>query len=115
VQALSNVIRHNFDDGIDVNGAGSTIDGNDVSGSGQDGLDIDSKVATVQNNVSNGNGDDGIGVGRFATNVVLRNNITNSNIDLGIQPIAGTAIDGGGNRASGNGDTRQCVQVTCTP
>jgi hypothetical protein len=114
-KAIANSVRHSNDDGIDVNGAGSTIDGNNVSSSGHDGIDIDSLGSTVQNNVSNGNGDDGIGVGRNARNVVLRNNVTNINTDLGIQPIAGTTIDGGGNRAAGNGDPRQCVRVTCTP
>jgi hypothetical protein len=114
-KAIANSVRHSNDDGIDVNGAGSTIDGNNVSSSGHDGIDIDSLGSTVQNNVSNGNRDDGIGVGRNARNVVLRNNVTNINTDLGIQPIAGTTIDGGGNRAAGNGDPRQCVRVTCTP
>jgi hypothetical protein len=112
---VANTVRHSFDDGIDVNGAVSVIDGNNVASSGHDGIDIDSQGSTVQNNVSNSNGDDGIGVGRNARNVLLRNNITNINADLGIQPIAGTAIDGGGNRAAGNGDARQCVRVVCTP
>ena len=115
VTALSNSVRHSNDDGIDVGGTATTIDGNNVASSGHDGIDIDSLGSTVQNNVSNGNGDDGIGVGRNARNVVLRNNITNINADLGIQPIAGTAIDGGGNHAAGNGDPRQCVRVTCAP
>jgi hypothetical protein len=47
--------------------------------------------------------------------VTIRSNVANSNTDLGIQPIAGTAIDGGGNRASGNGDPRQCVRISCAP
>ena len=115
VSALANSVRHSNDDGIDVGGSASIIDGNNVASSGHDGIDIDSQGSTVQNNVSNGNGDDGIGVGRNASSVLLRNNITNVNADLGIQPISGTAIDGGGNRAAGNGDARQCVRVTCTP
>jgi parallel beta-helix repeat protein len=115
VAARANTVRHSNDDGIDVNGSATIIDGNNVAGSGHDGIDVDSLGSTVQNNVSNGNGDDGIGVGRNARSVVLRNNITNVNADLGIQPIAGTAIDGGGNRAAGNGDARQCVRVSCSP
>ena len=59
------------------------------------------------------NGDDGIGVSRAATSVMIRHNITRSNADLGIQPVAGTFDDGGGNHASRNGDTRQCVRVAC--
>jgi hypothetical protein len=34
------------------------------------------------------------------------------NGDLGIEAVEGV-IDGGGNRASENGDARQCVNVTC--
>jgi hypothetical protein len=98
-----------------VNGAGATIDGNNVAGSVHDGFDIDSATALVQNNTSTSNHDDGIGVGRNASNVTIRSNVANSNTDLGIQPIAGTAIDGGGNRASGNGDPRQCVRISCAP
>jgi parallel beta-helix repeat protein len=112
---VANAVRHSNDDGIDVNGAGSIIDGNNVASSGLDGIDVDSQTALVQNNVSTSNGDDGIGVGRNAANVTLRSNITNSNADMGIQPIAGTVIDGGGNRAASNGDARQCTQVTCSP
>jgi parallel beta-helix repeat protein len=115
VTVVANSIRHSNDDGIDVNGAGSTIDGNSVSGSVHDGIDIDSQTAVVQNNTSTGNHDDGIGVGHNAANVTIRSNIANSNTDLGIQPIAGTAIDGGGNRAAGNGDARQCVRIACSP
>jgi parallel beta-helix repeat protein len=115
VTVVANSVRHSHDDGIDVNGAGSTIDGNNVAGSVHDGIDVDSQTATVQNNTSTGNGDDGIGVGHNAANVTIRSNVTNSNTDLGIQPIAGTAIDGGGNRASGNGDPRQCVRIACAP
>jgi len=115
VVVVANSVRHSQDDGIDVNGAGSTIDGNTVFGSLHDGFDIDSQTALVQNNTSTGNHDDGIGVGRNAANVTIRSNVANSNSDLGIQPIAGTAIDGGGNRASGNGDPRQCVRIACAP
>ena len=115
VTVVANSVRHSHDDGIDVNGSGSVIDGNNVAGSVHDGIDVDSQTATVQNNVSTSNGDDGIGVGHNAANVTIRSNIANSNTDLGIQPIAGTAIDGGGNRASGNGDARQCVRIACSP
>jgi hypothetical protein len=34
------------------------------------------------------------------------------NGDLGIEAVAGVT-DGGRNRASGNGDARQCVNVKC--
>jgi hypothetical protein len=50
-----------------------------------------------------------LGHNPFAT---LRGNITDDNTDLGIEAVDGV-IDGGGNRASGNGDPRQCVGVAC--
>jgi hypothetical protein len=111
----ANTIVNNHDDGIDVGGAGVTVDGNRVDGSGQDGIDIDGHAGVIQSNTSTRNGDDGIGVGRNASDVTLRGNVTADNADMGIQPIAGTALDGGGNQASGNGDPRQCTLVSCSP
>jgi hypothetical protein len=32
--------------------------------------------------------------------------------DLGIEAVRGV-IDGGGNKASGNGDLRQCTNIVC--
>jgi len=34
------------------------------------------------------------------------------NDDLGIDSVRGV-IDGGGNKASGNGDPRQCTHIAC--
>lgn len=84
----------NHDDGIDVGGRGDTIVGNRVDRSVHDGIDVDGSDVLVASNNSTRNGDDGIGVGREASNVTIRNNVANDNVDLGIQPIAGTAIDG---------------------
>jgi hypothetical protein len=36
------------------------------------------------------------------------------NGQLGINTVEGTR-DGGGNRAAGNGDPRQCVNILCSP
>ena len=44
----------------------------------------------------------------------LGDNVATDNALLGINAVFGT-IDLGGNRASGNGDPRQCVGVTCSP
>jgi parallel beta-helix repeat protein len=115
VIVVANTIRHSNDDGIDVNGAGVTVDGNRVSSSLHDGIDVDGTDVLVQNNVSTGNGDDGIRTSHTAARVTMLNNITNSNTDLGIQTASGTAVDAGGNRASGNIDPRQCLRITCTP
>jgi len=53
----------------------------------------------------------GIAVGNPTTRVT-RNEARN-NQRLGIKAVKGT-IDGGGNRASGNGDPRQCVNISCS-
>jgi hypothetical protein len=45
---------------------------------------------------------------------LIRGNGAFANQDLGIFAAAGNT-DGGANRASGNGDPRQCVGVVCTP
>ena len=43
----------------------------------------------------------------------LGDNVAVDNAELGIDAVSGT-IDLGGNRASGNGDPRQCVGVSCS-
>jgi parallel beta-helix repeat protein len=98
-----------------VDGAGVTIEGNNVSSSVHDGIDIDGTDVLVRNNVATGNGDDGIRTSHTAARVTLIGNITSGNADLGIQTASGTAIDGGGNQASGNVDPRQCLRVSCSP
>lgn len=115
IRIIANSIRHSNDDGIDVNGSGVTIDSNAVSSSLHEGIDVDGTDVLVQNNIATGNGDDGIRTSHTAARVTLINNITNGNADLGIQTVSGTAIDGGGNRASGNLDPRQCLRIACSP
>ena len=114
VRVIANTVFRNHDDGIDMNGTDLTVARNRVTRNVHDGIDVDGHDVRVQDNVSTRNGDDGIGVSRDATSVMIRHNITRRNADLGIQPVAGTSSDGGGNRASRNGDTRQCVRVLCS-
>jgi hypothetical protein len=64
----------------------------------------------IVGNTANGSLDDGIDVDGPGT--LVRANTANDNLDLGIEAIEGT-IDGGGNRASGNGNPLQCVNVVC--
>ena len=56
-------------------------------------------------------GGHGILIGN-ATTTVTRNE-ARYNHDLGIKAVVGV-IDGGGNRASGNGDPRQCLNISCS-
>jgi parallel beta-helix repeat protein len=76
------------------------------------GIAVDpvSKRTVVSRNLVVGAGRGGIMVGNRTTK--LTGNRAFRNADLGIRAVEGV-IDGGGNRASGNGDPRQCVNVTC--
>jgi parallel beta-helix repeat protein len=68
-------------------------------------------TATVlEHNTANGNGDDGIHVDAAGTTVIR--NTAKDNLDLGIEAVPGV-IDGGGNRATGNGNPAQCLNVLC--
>jgi hypothetical protein len=42
----------------------------------------------------------------------LTSNTANDNVDFGIEAVPGV-IDGGGNRAFGNGNPLQCLNVVC--
>jgi parallel beta-helix repeat protein len=68
-------------------------------------------TATVlKGNTASENGDDGIRVD--AAETTLTRNTANFNRDLGIEAVPGV-IDGGGNRARGNGNPLQCTNVAC--
>jgi parallel beta-helix repeat protein len=73
-------------------------------------IDAGSEGALLERNVSNGHLDDGIGV--QSPGVVIADNTANDNLDLGIEAVPGV-IDGGGNRASGNRNPLQCLNVVC--
>lgn len=109
-----NTVTGNFDDGIDANGRGDRVVGNRLDANGQDGIDIDGVGTLIQSNYATRNGDDGIGVGLHGSQVLITRNTANVNRDLGIQPKAGSFRDGGGNRAAGNADPRQCTGVKCS-
>ncbi len=109
-----NTVVGNFDDGIDANGRGDRVVSNRMDANGQDGIDIDGVGTLIQSNLATRNGDDGIGVGLHGSQVSITRNTANVNRDLGIQPKAGSFRDGGGNRAAGNADSRQCTGVKCS-
>ncbi len=95
-----------------IGGVDNIVRRNEVRGSGDDGFDVRRKDnhSVLKRNIAKGAGDDGFDVEsrstRLAKNRAMRNG------DLGIAVRRG-AIDGGGNRASSNGDPRQCVNVKC--
>jgi parallel beta-helix repeat protein len=73
-----------------------------------------SDANVLADNTALANDGDGIRIGAGQTANVLRGNEADRNSELGIDAAPPT-IDGGGNRAARNGDSRQCVGVACGP
>lgn len=90
----------------------STANGVDGIHVGQETLDPETHIAVseLQGNRTDRNGDDGIDV--ESDKVLLVENRARWNTDLGIEAVAGV-LDGGGNRALGNGNLLQCLKVLC--
>jgi parallel beta-helix repeat protein len=109
--SLSNNAFVGNNTGIHFSGAGGTVTRNTFTANGigftSEGA-ADPLSATLERNILTRNGsgifvdDQGIG---------LRSNIATRNTDWGI--YAPHSIDLGGNRASGNGNSPQCVGVVC--
>jgi len=92
--------------------AGNVVRRNYVRGARADGISVDPvpKRTLISRNRIVGAGADGIDVESRSTK--LTRNQARRNGDLGIEAVRGV-IDGGGNRASGNGDPRQCTHIAC--
>jgi parallel beta-helix repeat protein len=78
---------------------------------GTDGEKTDVTHTLIQGNRASAAGDDGLDVESAATK--LTRNTANRNHDLGIEAVHGVT-DGGGNKASGNGNPAQCTNVVCS-
>ena len=92
------------------------VERNSVHANLEDGILVDCCESAVIGNLANANGDDGIevtfgGSEEFGPDEVTRNT-ANHNGGLGIKSLPGV-IDGGGNRAFGNGNPLQCLNVSC--
>lgn len=98
--------------------AGTLIRGNIVRDAGVHGIAVDFEhVGPVTDtlviaNVALRAGDDGIHIDSASTK--LTRNIADRNADLGIDAAPGVT-DGGGNRANGNGNPLECVNIRCRP
>lgn len=88
------------------------ITGNITTSKNADGIlvDPDATGTLLLRNLAVRSGDDGIDVRAPGTTVTL--NIANANHNLGISAVPGV-IDGGGNRAAGNGNPAQCTNIVC--
>jgi parallel beta-helix repeat protein len=89
----------------------TTLTGNVANSRADDGIRVESGAVEtlVARNLADRNGDDGIDV---AAGTTVARNSADHNHDLGIEAAPGVT-DGGGNRAHGNGDPRQCTTVAC--
>ena len=88
----------------------NVVSRNVVTSNQTDGILVDNDAAgtLLVRNIASRNGDDGIDVPA----TILTRNIANRNRDLGIEAVPGI-IDGGGNRAAGNGNPAQCTNIAC--
>ena len=95
-----------------VSGADNVLRRNSASGGSGDGFLVGAAATgtVLQLNTAIGFADDGIDVDAAGT--LIRRNTANDNGDLGIEAVAGV-VDGGGNRARGNGNPLQCLNVAC--
>jgi parallel beta-helix repeat protein len=95
-----------------IGGADNVVRGNIVRRSRVDGIVVVKKDrhSRLVRNIVTGSGDDGFDINSRTT--TLTGNRARRNGDLGIEAVFGV-IDGGANRASANGDPRQCLNVTC--
>jgi hypothetical protein len=99
------LVRGNVVTGVTANSGGV----GDPSLTGN-GIEIQGPNAIVRDNTANGNATDGIDVREDGAR--LRDNTANDNGGFGIDAPT-TVIDGGGNKASGNGNPLQCRNVFC--
>jgi parallel beta-helix repeat protein len=95
-----------------IGGVGTVVRGNVVRGSGADAFTVrkaDDR-SLLKGNIARGAGDDGFDIENASTK--LTGNRAVRNADLGIEAAFGV-IDGGGNKAGGNGNPLQCRNVFC--
>jgi parallel beta-helix repeat protein len=111
---IRNVARGSDGNGIVIGSQASDtlVSRNDASRNGGNGIDVAGQAidTLLSRNRANRNGADGILVGDATA--VLSHNIANYNVGFGIEAVPGV-IDGGGNRAFGNGNPVQCLNVVC--
>jgi parallel beta-helix repeat protein len=95
-----------------IGGARNTVLGNLVKGSRMDGIVVVRKDhgSLLTGNIVIGSGDDGFDVDSRST--TLTGNRAVRSDDLGIEAVFGV-IDGGGNKAHGNGNPLQCTNIVC--
>jgi parallel beta-helix repeat protein len=114
-----NVVVHTRRTGIylglknpSIGGANNMVRRNRVRGSGDDAFLVNEEDdhSLLKRNIARGAGDDGFDVEGRSTKLTRNRAVRNA--DLGIEALR-RVIDGGGNIARHNGDSRQCTHVAC--
>jgi parallel beta-helix repeat protein len=95
-----------------IGGVNTVVRRNLVRGSGADGFVVNGADdhSLLKGNIASGAEDDGFDIENASTK--LTSNRAVRNADLGIEAVPGV-IDGGGNKANGNGNPLQCSNVFC--
>jgi hypothetical protein len=118
---IDNVVAHNLvldagsqvgtGPGLSVSGAGTVVTDNAVSGAQFDGIWVAAGATgtILRRNVSTNNFDDGIEVQSPSTRMFR--NTADDNGDLGVEAVPG--VFAVGNRAHGNGNPLQCLNIAC--
>jgi parallel beta-helix repeat protein len=111
VRARINGIRLAFEE-PGLGGTSNVVRGNVVRGSGGDGFAVaeNDRHSVLKGNIAIAAGDDGFDIESASTRLTRNRAVRNA--DLGIEAVFGVT-DGGGNRASGNGNPLQCTNVFC--
>ncbi len=100
-----------FADGTSIGGVDNIVRRNVVRGSAGDAFLVNKKGSSLlKRNLASGAKADGFHIESRST--TLTKNRAPRNAAIGIEAVHGV-IDGGGNRANGNGGSRQCVSVRC--
>jgi parallel beta-helix repeat protein len=116
VEDNSSFDNENFGIAVENGSDGNQIQSNEASNNGfangNSGIGVDaaSTQTLVEDNNANWNFLNGISVGHDTT--TLRKNTANNNGNLGIEAVL-NVIDGGGNKAQGNGNPLKCTYVVC--
>jgi large repetitive protein len=98
--------------GEGVRGVGNVVRRNHIRGAGKDGVKVGGQAerTLLLGNRVRRSRDDGLDVASRTAKVTRNRAVRNR--DLGIEAVRGV-IDGSGNKASGNGDPRQCTNIVC--
>lgn len=100
-----------FADGTSIGGRNNVVRGNVVRGSAGDAFLVNKKGSSVlRRNLASGAKGDGFHIESRSTK--LTKNRAPLNAAIGIEAVRGV-IDGGGNRANGNGGPHQCTHIAC--